>query len=199
MKMRKILSLLFALMLVTVFVSNSAMAAGTSMATATSISVNKTYSADTKAGTYYYRFTLPSSGTVTISVPTLNSQVLSIYNTSNVKLYTKTLKSSSPSATLSTAAKTTLSAGTYTLSYNHSSAGKIKSTIKLGYVSSNESFPDSSSDNSYSTANSISLNKTYYGFMPINDHTDYYKFKVGKTSSVKLQFSTTLKKYRLYI
>lgn len=74
-----------------------------------------------------------------------------------------------------------LTAGTYYFkvykSYYDSSNYKITSS----FVSANESFPQSTTnnDNTISTANaSLNFNTTYNGMMGANDGVDFYKFKV---------------------
>ena len=168
--------------------------AGSDIDSATEISLKTRYSGllPDKGAVDFYKFTLNSAGTLTISGTVKGDIGLRwrIYNDLGVEIDahgnyyddgSTGIGSFSPSVNL-TKGEYYLSASKY---YSNRSGSYI---FNLGFKSANESIPEDQggSNNTLDDADEISLNKTYKGQIAENDKTDYYKFTVPKDEKVKM-------------
>lgn len=151
----------------------------------------------------FYRFELPSSGTVNFLG---TADMKYIY----YKLYDeniKQIKSWNPYWN-ETAKKSVLegpmylTAGTYYIGVSVDANYWGTYEISYSFESANESFPQQQggSDNGIDKANPIQLNKEYRGLIAWNDDTDCYSFKIGQDSRLTLNAEAYMDYiyYRLY-
>ena len=203
--MKKVLSVTLALLLAFSCLFITASAAGDSFSNATTISFNKTYSdsVTTTAANDYYKFTISTSGTVTVNFEAEYAYAkLYLYDSNRTEVWNNTYITANSSGEISYSKKLMLTSGTYYLNvsrYSSSYTGAYK--LYLSFSSSSESFTEtgSGSNNSFNTANSISLNTQYKGMVGINDESDYYKFTLSSANSVTVDFKAELSYAKLYI
>ena len=80
-------------------------------------------------------------------------------------------------------------AGTYYIKVQKGGSGykEVNYNVKINYTAS--SVWEKEFNDDYNSANTISINKTYYGSIMKYSDVDWYKFKVSKTDSVSLKFT----------
>lgn len=80
-------------------------------------------------------------------------------------------------------------AGTYYIKVQKGGNGykEVNYNMKINYTAS--SVWEKEFNDDYNSANTISVNKTYYGSIMKYSDVDWYKFKVSKTDSVSLKFT----------
>lgn len=171
------------------------------MDTASQIKVNTSYKGqiadnDDKD---FYKFTLPSSGRITLSVTAKMCYVTYyVYDQFGEKLWRSDGDWNSTTELNITNSTLDLTKGTYYFITDKSFDYTGNYTFKLGYTSANESFSEieNGSNNSLDSANNIYLNTIYKGQIAENDDKDFYTFKLNSASQV--QFTATTKMNYLY-
>ena len=169
--------------------------AGSDIDSATEISLKTRYSGllPDKGAVDFYKFTLNSAGTLTISGTVKGDIGLRwrIYNDLGVEIDAHGNYHDDGSTGIgSFSPSVNLTKGEYYLSasrdYFSHQPGPY--TFNLGFKSANESIPEDQggSNNTLDDADDISLNKTYKGQIAKNDETDCYKFTVPKDEKVKM-------------
>ena len=165
---------------------------GTSFYNAATLPLNKTNSFTvSKTRDYFYKFTLTSDGYISIPskicddlyeathVKIYNSSQEILWSPGNYSMYYQNLKLGLPK-------------GTYYLSFNHSCYSFYENNkilqMRLNFTSS--SFWEKESNDSFETANNISVNTVYYG-TGVNNSKDYYKFTVSNNMSVRVALKNT--------
>ena len=180
--MAKKLLALFAMIMLTLMTVKPVLAAdGTSIDTAITIKLGKTVSG-TVPGTHYYKFTLPGSGTVTISGGSISGRLYwDLYDE-----YASNIKGDSNWGSFS--ATYELTKGTYYVRISSENSGTYKFGVR--FKDAHESFSENygGSDNTKFDANNISLNKSYNGHLGVNDSDDWYKFTVSASGKYKFSF-----------
>ena len=80
-------------------------------------------------------------------------------------------------------------AGIYYIKVQKGGSGykEVNYNVKINYTAS--SVWEKEFNDDYNSANTISINKTYYGSIMKYSDVDWYKFKVSKTDSVSLKFT----------
>lgn len=80
-------------------------------------------------------------------------------------------------------------AGTYYIKVQKGGSGykEVNYNVKINYTAS--SVWEKEFNDDYNSANTISINKTYYGSIMKYSDVDWYKFKVSKIDSVSLKFT----------
>ncbi len=205
--MKKLLSLVLALLLSASCMFITASAAGSSFSSATSINIGTTYSDSITANATedYYKFTISTSGTVKLNLEAEFSYLqIYIYDSSKTDVWGNSYVTANSSGEISYLKELNLTSGTYYFvakrynSYDYS-MGSYK--FKLSFTSASESFKESGwgTNNKIANANSISLNSTYYGQIAINDEVDYYKFTLSSSGSVTLDFKSEMSYSQIYI
>ena len=157
----------------------SVFAAGNTMDTASSISLDETYSGTNPKDHYdYYRFTLPSSGRITIDAKWID---YSIYDSSGRKIcdydpYWPELTAEEINA----GTTVDLRKGTYYfVVYAYRGSGDYSFT--LNFTSANESFAEDENINNdtLNSANDLNFNTQYYGQLATlgdwKEEIDYYR------------------------
>ena len=77
--------------------------------------------------------------------------------------------------------------GTYYIKIENSNYSEVNYQIKVNYTSS--ASWEKEFNNTYNSANSISMNTTYYGSIMNSDDVDWYKVNVPKSGNVSLKFT----------
>ncbi len=193
---KKLLSLVLAIVMVVALFPLEIFAAGNSISTATDISLGYNYSGEiSTANKYdYYKFTLSQSGSLNITASAMVNLYYRIYDTSNTS---SAIWSTSHSGDMNTTLE--LCAGTYYFKVEYGGYGAY--SFKLSFTSANESFAETigGSNNTLSTASSITLGTTYRGHIGINDKNDYYKFTLSQSGSLNITASAMVNLYyRIY-
>ena len=171
-----------------------AQAAGNSFASAAQINVNQSYtdSISRKNEVDYYRFTLNSDSKISVSC--LHDYVdknypflcLTIYRDNNSidrMYYTYFYFNVRSSQTINLG----LPKGTYFIEFEAANWNSMDYTFKVN-ASSTSSW-EKEFNNSYNSANSISLNKNYNGVMQDRNDEDYYCFTLNNDSKVNVSCS----------
>ena len=172
-----------------------------SYVTADSIALDTVYEDTVASDNYqhFYRFTLNESGTLQMKLIAnfyiLNCEILD-QNGNSVWDVNEYWNSSSEQ--ISTTEKISLTSGVYTIRFSTSYKGSYN--FKLSNISSKETFKEGQggSDNSFASANNISMGTTYFGQIAQNDGKDFYKFVLPTSGKVNLA-STAYIQYLYYI
>ena len=163
--------------------------------TANNILVNKQYHGQIACNDWkdFYKFTMPSSGRITITAAIGIIYTNGYIYDSTGKLLYETFSTWNSTTELANIEQSIdLLKGTYYFALERYE-GYYKEDIytgnysfKLKFESANESFTETESrhNNTMSTANNIVLNKLYYGQLAENDEKDFYKFKLGSTTKI---------------
>lgn len=172
-----------------------------SMDSASQIKVNTSYKGQIAENDDkdFYKFTLPSSGRITLSATAKMRYITYyVYDQFGKKLWGSSGDWNSTTELNSTNNTLDLTKGTYYFIADKYFDSTGNYTFKLGYTSANESFSEieNGSNNSLDSANNISLNTIYKGQIAENDDKDFYKFKLSSASQV--QFTATTKMRYLY-
>ncbi len=203
--MKKILSVILAVVMIFSCFSILSIAAGDSIAAATNISLNTTYSdtfnsASTKN---FYAFSIISSGRVRLQI---NSPVdylyLFMYDEDGKTVWSSgLLQKESDADKITYVENIDLTYGSYYLSiYNKSASPEGNYSFNLTLKQSNETYiePNQGNNNSIADADSATINRTYKGQIARNDKYDYYKFAVS-SGNVALTFTHNIKNITLYV
>ena len=175
--------------------------AGSSISSATSISLGSTYSGSLTASNEmdFYKFTISTSGTVHLS-STANIQRVyyKLYDASGNEIWSDWPGWNSSTEQIVLNEDFCLTSGTYYLEILRYSNYYGNYSFKASFVSTGESFKESQngSNNSLSNADSITLGKQYKGQIALNDDRDFYKFTLS--SSGKINLSSTANIQRVY-
>ena len=206
--MKKLLSVLLAMIMLFSTLSCLTMSASAvydSISSARSISSGVSYTGtiSTADTVDYYKFTLSSSSTVTLSVnAALRELYVTLYdedgnqiaddgpdwNSGGQIVFNRTYTFTKGTYYIK------ISKGYYTYDDNYGNY-----SLKLTTTSSNETFSETKGglDNSIATANSISPKTTYKGQIAFNDTVDFYKFVLSTSSAVTLDVNGALRE--LYV
>ena len=168
--------------------------AGDSISEATAVSIGKTYegSITTTNTADVYKFTLNSSGNLTIESTALIPWINYYLYDSTGKSIWSSWYSEGTAGQCNISEEFDLTKGTYylgILKYGNSTGDY---SFRLSFTSSGESFSETGTGNNnmLAEADSISLGSTYKGQIAYNDEKDFYKFSIG--SSGKVTVSATL-------
>ena len=173
---------------------------GSTIADAASINLNTAYSDSTSLNQEknWYRFTLPSSGRVSIDFTSkVSALTLRIYNSDADDLWDKYCSKSNDSGQLTQKQNLDLTKGTYYLCVEryYTSEQYIGSyTLQLNFTSAGESFTETGygTNNTYQTASAITMGNTYVGQLAYNDEFDWYRFTLPSSGRIKLDFSAKI-------
>ena len=179
--------------------------AGNSMADATSVSFGTTYNGSiTSENAYdFYKFTITSSGKVSLSsTAVMDSVNYELYDsTSDIVWHNTYFANNTGQSSINK--ELYLTKGTYYLEigrYFSSSAGTY--SFKLTFTSTGETFGETGNgnNNTIATANNISMGTTYKGQIALNDSNDFYKFTIASSGRVSLTSTAVIPTvcYRLY-
>lgn len=162
-----------------------------SMSDATSISIGSQYSGKLSGEEdEYYKFTIPSSGEVSIiSKAQIEYIHYYIYDANGNQVWDEDFYEDGTTGISSANEKVDLTKGTYYLVLQSHVSGNYQ--FHLAFQDAGETFTETGdgTNNSMSTANDISFGNTYKGQIAKNDEKDFYKFELN--SSKKLTFQMT--------
>ena len=150
----------------------------------------------------FYKFTLSSSGRITISAAAkMNWIYYYIYNNSGKQLWYINPRWNETTETIATNEIIDLTAGTYYFAASKEGSYTGNYSFKLDYANANESFSeaDGGVDNSMASANNISLGTNYYGQIAANDEKDFYKFELNSPTKLYFTFTANMKWVYCYI
>ena len=200
---KKMIVLILSVVMVASLFPVCVMAAGNSFQNATPISFDETVNGlFSKSNTVdYYKFTLPSSGVVTIK-----TQIVSIHSVDSYLYYGDDTTQSfhaflykdDDSQLGNRTDSFSLIAGTYYfmvkpgLSYYYGNYNFV-----VNFKSSNESF--NGTDNSFADANTVNFNEKYVGFLAKNDSIDYYKFVLPLVTKVVIETTAYVESIKYYL
>lgn len=167
------------------------MEAGNSISAATSISVGSTYSGSISASNVqdFYKFTLPTSGTINLaSTANIRWLYYKIFDANGNEIWSKNPNWNSSSERIVLDEIICLTSGTYYLEILKDGSYYGDYSFKLSFASAGENFKESQggTNNSLTTANSISLGSQYKGQIALNDDKDFYKFTLSTSGTVNL-------------
>ena len=174
---------------------------GDSMASAAPIALNTSYSDSTSLNqdSNWYRVTLSSSGRITINVSSnLNALYVRLYSSDADQLWYEYCYRDNITGRLALKEPLDLTKGTYYLCVERYSTSENyigAYTFGVDFTSAGESFTETGSgvNNTYPTASSISLNKTYTGQLAFNDEYDWYRFTLPSSGRISLTLSSKLR------
>ena len=177
-----------------------------SMQTAKIISMDSLYSDSLTAtvDSRFYKFTLSSSGRVTIDYKAyMRCSDYYIYDSTGKEVASSTYNEwNSVTELYSSIDKYDLTKGTYyycVKKYISNVTGSFNFNMK--FESADESFSEQQdgSDNSMALANSIDLTKQYRGQLACNDKKDFYKFKLDSTCKLRIEYKAYIRCSNFYI
>ena len=180
----------------------SVSAAGNTANTATSYTMGNTvYGSITDSNTKdYYKFTLSTSGKITLNVTAyIYRSYYNIYDSNLNQVWASGKKNwNSATEVMTLSEEIYLTSGTYYFMVEKYYTDTGNYNFKMNFASSGESFKETTggTNNSFSSANSISLNTKYNGQIAVNDDKDFYKFTLS--SSRKITLNVTAYIYRSY-
>jgi hypothetical protein len=205
MKVKKenLIGMLILIMIFVIFPQN-VQAAGNTFKQATSISLGTNYRGTITNSNRddWYKFTISSSGKVTMTATANIERICyTLYDSNGEELkynyayWNDRTEQSNESIDLD------LTKGTYYLEM-HESRYTGNYSFKVSFQSAGESFTETGNgtNNSIYSANAISLNKTYKGQIALNDDVDFYKFTLNSSGNVRLTASAKMKYvyYKIY-
>ena len=157
--------------------------AGNSMSDAASISIGENYNGalTTTNSKDYYKFTIGSSGKVTLTASAGMKWIYySIYDSVGNRLWQINPSWNSTTELISTSEAINLTKGTYYFVVEKEGGYTGNYSFQLSFLSANESFAETSvsDNNSISNANVILVNTNYQGQLAVNDGKDFYKFYI---------------------
>ncbi len=173
-------------------VKAEAKAAGDSIDSATPIVLGSTYrgSIGVNENTDFYKFTINSSGRITISMTAEMERIYYyIYDSTGKELWSDYQLWNSTTGMSSEKKVLDLTRGTYYFSVSsHSSNYTGDYNFNIAFSSAEESFPETGNgtNNSMASANSIGLNTSYNGQIAENDNEDFYKFTINSSGRVTI-------------
>ena len=150
----------------------------------------------------FYKFTLSSSGRITLSVNAyIYTSHYRIYDSSGNNVWKETYREwNSTTEKLALNETIDLTSGTYYFSIDHHLyTGNYD--FKLSFTSASESFKESGSgtNNTISNPNSISIGTKYKGQLAVNDEKDFYKFTLSSSSLLTLSVNAYINRTDYYI
>lgn len=144
----------------------------------------------------FYKFTLSSSGRITVSAAAKIKWVYYyIYNNSGKQLWYINPLWNETTETIAINQIVDLTAGTYYFVASRDNSYTGNYSFRLDYTSANESFSevDGGLDNSMATANNISLGTNYNGQIAVNDEKDFYRFELSSPTKLYFTFAANMK------
>ena len=159
---------------------------------ASAIKLNTTYTGQLAHNdtSDYYRFTLPSSGRVTLSAKTAVKGVAYLF-TGPDYYYFSSKVSPDTKGRCDHTMTVDLIAGTYYLGVLKEDEDTGPYTLKVSFTDAKESFKEDGRNINDEAVNSspISLNRIYKGQLAANDYSDYYTFTMEKKGEVTLSIT----------
>ena len=163
--------------------------------TASSISTGATYYGQLAENDNidFYKFTMLTSGNIRFRLTSyVNITYYHIYDANKNRVWDSDYQyCNSTTKELNIDETIALTSGTYYLcvaQYN----GTGNYEFKLSFTSANEDFKETTggTNNTITTASSISTGVTYYGQLAENDNIDFYKFTVSTSGSIRLRLTS---------
>ena len=157
--------------------------------TANNVSVNTNYNGQiaNNEGKDFYKFTLPSSGRIVLTgTAGIKTVYYRIYNNEGNQLWSINPEWNGTTQLISTNKYIDLTKGIYYFVVEKKWDCTGNYSFKLDFTSANESFTETGfgNNNLLSSANTIALNKQYYGQLAENDEKDFYKFTLKSTTQI---------------
>ena len=158
------------------------------------ISFNQAYKAQIAKNdkSDYYKFTLPTSGKIDINAKSDMYMRINLYNANKNYIDHDYLESGNNNYSYY------LNSGTYYLFFNQELyTGNY--SFKISFLSSGETFKETQTVNndSFATANAISLNKSYKGVLVYEEDNDFYKLVLSSPKNINIRIiaNNSLKLY----
>lgn len=179
-------------------------AAGNSISNATSIVTGTNYSGSITSSNSanYYRFTITSSGRITLTATAgLKWIYYYIYDNSGNRVWRTNASWDSNTELINTNEKIDLTKGTYYFAAAKDGSNTGNYSFKLNFESAYESFCETEADNNntISSANLINVNTNYNGQIASNDEKDFYKFTLSSSGRIVISATAKMKYIYYYI
>ena len=178
--------------------------AGNTLAEATPITFNTQYNGTISVTNEsdFYKITLPSSGYVTLNGTAYMQWIyINLYNANGVRLSSYNPSWNSVTQQIAISYGYYLTGGTYYLDFDQNLSYTGEYTFLLGFVDSNESFPetDNGVNNTLDTASPINFGPEYLGQIAINDEKDFYKFTLPSSGRIQIDLTFPVEYVYLYL
>ncbi|MGN0523872.1 MAG: pre-peptidase C-terminal domain-containing protein, partial [Eubacterium sp.] len=176
-----------------------------SIATANGIVFGNTYKGQLAVNdnTDLYKFSLSSSGRITISVKAnISSSSYYIYDVNGNTLWEGyCYRWNDNTKQMTYDQELDLTKGTYYFSVRDYYGTTGNYSFNISFTSANESFsePQGGNNNSIATANEIVLGNTYKGQLAVNDNTDLYKFSLSSSGRITISVKANISSSSYYI
>lgn len=202
---KRFIVVFFAVMAVGVILSASVFAAGNLMTNATKISFGNTYYGDITSNNAadYYKFTIKSSGRVTLTVNATGMEYVHfyVYDSDGTELWAETSRWNSNIKMTNVNKSLDLTKGTYyfaVIRYNNNTGSY---SFKADFISANESFDETGSgtNNLMSNASAVELNTKYNGQIASNDDRDFYRFVLPASGRLSITATAKMRWISYYI
>lgn len=208
--MKRILSLTIALLMIFSVFSTLAIpaSAGDSIATATPVSFNKTYSGEISASTQngVYKFTLPSSGSINInSFAYIEATTYALYNSNGACIwYDNCQYRDNNSGVCARDWTFDLNKGTYYFSikpYSNHERYYGSYNFKITFKSYNETFsePQGGNNQTIDDADEVFFDETINGQLASTDDRDIFKFTLANAGKVTMKLKAYIYKTDFYL
>ena len=178
---------------------------GNTFDTATTIIFNTTYKSAVSSTTpwRYYKFTLPSSGKITINAIAYVKYIYYyLYDASASEMSRWNPYWNSTSQLSSNTYEAHLTKGTYCFAVHKDYTYEGNFNFSISFSSAGESFTETGSgtNNTMANANTISFDKTYNGQIAWNDSVDFYRFTLSGSGAITINATAKMKYiyYKLY-
>lgn len=195
-KIKKSIAVVLAVMTIissTMLGSVQALAAGSSISSASKISFNTVYSDTiTNGARRFYKFTNSSSGKNTINATIYMEWIyIKLYDINGNEIWSRNPRWNSNIGQCSFSEDVFLNSGTYYIAFiqDGNRTGNFNFNIKTS--SANESFKEDfdGSNNSLLEANSISTDTSYKGQLGLIDPKDFFKLNLAKSGKIVWNFN----------
>ena len=181
-------------------------AAGNTINTASSYNIGNTaYGSITSSNSNdYYKFTLSSSGKISLNVNAyIRRSTYFIYDVNHSEVWRSTdIYWNDTTELMILNENINLTSGTYYFlvakSYDNSTGNY---NFKINFSSANENFKETTggTNNNFSNTNPISLNTRYNGQIANNDNKDYYKFTLSNSGKIALNINAYIRRSTYFI
>ena len=181
-------------------------AAGNTINTASSYNIGNTaYGSITSSNSNdYYKFTLSSSGKISLNVNAyIRRSTYFIYDVNHSEVWRSTdIYWNDTTELMILNENINLTSGTYYFlvakSYDNSTGNY---NFKINFSSANENFKETTggTNNNFSNTNPISLNTRYNGQIANNDNKDYYKFTLSNSGKIALNVNAYIRRSTYFI
>ena len=150
----------------------------------------------------WYKITLTSSGQFSVNLNAYMKWIyVYLYDSEMQQVWKKNPTWNSTTSVLALAEDLEITSGEYYFVIAKDGNNTGNYNFSLSTKSAGETFKETlnGTNNEYSSANKIQLNKRYHGQLALNDNQDWYKFTLTKSTNVKVKTTAYMQWVYLYI